>query len=70
MKDKLITYWEYCLNCVNMISDTKIKRAFFDQAFGALMFANCYLHAEDEKETNELWENEYRDKFNKAVYGV
>ena len=68
MKEKLIRYWERKERQMKEYPEGKV--AFFSQAFGALDFA---MEATDtwneEEELVDLWNNVWRDRLEKLIYG-
>jgi hypothetical protein len=65
----LINYLDYLVRAVGHADDIRFKRSFYDQAFGAVQY-QMFLHPNDEKRVQKLWEEVYRPKFEKLVYGV
>lgn len=65
----LLEYLDMCMSFAEMANKTSPgDRIFFDQAFGAVQYY-CIAHPEDQEEVDKLWE-EYRQDFNKLIYGA
>ncbi len=66
----LISFLEDCLNHAKRLNDPS---NFFSQAFGAvsLYCSVAYANGNEEEEcaVADLWNNEYRAKFEELVYG-
>ena len=68
MKEKLIAYFNRLMHYMDLNPDG--CTAYFGQAFGALEFA-CAIANDWEKEDEliNLWNNEWKPKFEAKVYG-
>ena len=63
MKDKLREFLDYCLHEAKAVPYPKDKHHYFDMAFGAVCFVSNHIDTDNFTELNEIWENEYYDKF-------
>ena len=78
MKEKLIEQLDRKLKQVRLAmstgeGDTDMAIVFFNQAFGAVEFAGWLVYQENpelEKEIIKMWNEEYRIKFEKIIWGV
>ena len=70
MKEKIIAHLDRKLELVDHVDADYAKRAFFDQAFGALVFAMECVDPELEAELIDIWTNEYKPAFERKVYGI
>lgn len=67
--EKLIQMLDYYVNACTRAQDFATQRTFYDQATGAMQMY-CYLNITDEAQVLPLWDETYRPKFEKIVYGV
>lgn len=67
--EKLIEMLDYYVNACARAQDFATQRTFYDQATGAMLMY-CYLNITDEAKVLPLWDETYRPKFEKIVYGV
>lgn len=70
MKEKIIAHLDRKLELTDHVDTTNAKRAFFDQAFGALVFAMECVDSKVEAELIDIWTNKYKPAFERKVYGV
>ena len=70
MKEKIIAHLDRKLELTDRVDTTQAKRTFFDQAFGALVFAMECVDADLEAELIDIWTNKYKPAFERKVYGV
>ena len=70
MKEKIIAHLNRKLELTDHVDDPQSKRAFFDQAFGALLFAMECVDYDLETELVDIWTNKYKPAFERKVYGV
>lgn len=78
MKEKLIEQLDRKLKQVRLAMNTgdggaDMAIVFFNQAFGAVEFAGWLVYQENpelEKEIIKMWNEEYRIKFEKIIWGV
>lgn len=68
MKEKLIAYFNRQMHHMDINHDG--RRVYFDHAFGALELA-CEIvnNWDEESELIDLWNEEWRGKFEAKVYG-
>lgn len=67
--DKLTEMLDYYISACHRNPDRTMRKAFFDQAFGAAeMFAR--LNPQDENAVYDMWLITYRPLFEQYVYGV
>lgn len=66
MLDKLRTYIESCYRHADRLDTAKTTQIFYDQAFGALVFA-IDAGLITEKEGRDLWDVEFYDTWAKLV---
>lgn len=77
MKEKLIEHLERKLKQVRFAMNTgegsaNMAVVFYDQAFGAVELASWLTYEDSpelEKEILEMWNDEYRIKFEKIIWG-
>lgn len=68
MKEKLIAYFEHKLRQMDI--NPTVRNVYFDQAFGALDFAMRLTDDWDaESELIDVWNNEWKIKFENKIYG-
>lgn len=67
--EKLIQMLDYYVRACARAQDFATQRTFYDQATGAMQMY-CYLNITDEAKVLPLWDETYRPKFEKIVYGV
>lgn len=67
--EKLIELLNYYVNACARAQDFATQRTFYDQATGAMQMY-CYLNITDEAKVLPLWDETYRPKFEKIIYGV
>lgn len=65
--DTLVKVLEYFLRLARNAEDFKTRNTFFSQAFGALQY-HIWTHLEEEEEVAELWNEEYRPKFEELLW--
>lgn len=71
MKQKLINYIEKNLALAIEAPNSQTAMTWYNQAFGALSFysyTHYESHPEDEAEMVKRWNDEWRIKFDEAVY--
>ena len=66
MLDKLRTYIESCCRHADRLGTAETTQTFYNQAFGALMFA-IDAGLITEKEGSDLWDVEFYDTWAKLV---
>lgn len=64
----------YKMASVNWANDKEAQRQALDQAFGAVTMMSDFLWEQglrdETKEIENLWQNEWRPKFVKLVWGI
>ena len=72
MKEALIKCFEKYLSMMSAENDWRVRKSFYDQAFGALTFV-IQMCGNDWNEADkyvEMWNAEWRQKFEEATYEV
>ena len=71
MMETLIKFLEKQLDMARGYDDWRIRKSFYDQAFGGLTFA-IQMCGENWNEADKyvaMWNDEWRQKFEEVVYG-
>ena len=69
MKNELEKYFKLKLNQMERLYGWPERSRLYEQAFGAIELA-MQIKPEEEEELVKMWENHWKKKFEKVVYGV
>ena len=72
MMETLIKCFEKYLSMMSREKDWRVRKSFYDQAFGALTFAiqMCGSDWDEADKYVEMWNAEWRQTFEEATYEV
>lgn len=69
--EKLFKFVERCLHNAEWMESRNDREAFFNQAFGAMLFVieSDEIAPDVARLITDAWEGEYRPQFEKAIWG-